>query len=227
MDKNVVIYLAGDSTVSNKEEKAYPEAGWGMKIDKYFLNNITISNHAMNGRSSKSFIEEERLAKIAENIKKDDFLFIQFGHNDEKTDDRGTTPDSTYKMYLKEYILVARHVGAHPILVTPVNRRTFDADGTVTNSHAGYYEAMLELGKEENVPVLDLLMKSKALFESIGEEECKKLFMWLKPCEYENYPEGKVDNTHFKHEGAEKIARLVAEEIVSKKIETLSELVLL
>jgi lysophospholipase L1-like esterase len=225
IEKKVRIFLAGDSTVAYKDKIIYPEAGWGQKLINFFNTDVKVFNHAMNGRSSKSFIAEDRLRPILEEIDKGDFLFIQFGHNDEKTDDRGTDASTTYKENLMQYIIGARNREAFPVLITPVSRRTFAEDGTVTNSHEAYYHAMVQLAKAENVPLIDLCMKSKALYETLGPEKSKELFVWIEPGMYKNFPDGKQDNTHFQHAGAEKIARLVAEEILAKNIKPLSTII--
>lgn len=211
----ITVYLAGDSTVSNYDTSLAPRAGWGQVFDRSFDDKIVVKNEASSGRSSKSFIDEGRLYSILNEIEKGDYLFIQFGHNDEKVEDptRYTEPYSTYKSYLKQYIDGARAKGAKPVLVTPVERRRFTADGIARDSHGVYPEAMKELGLEENVPVIDLTAKSKALYQELGPEGTKDLFLWLDAGEHVNYPNGVQDNTHFQEFGAEAIARLVLEGI--------------
>lgn len=208
------VYLAGDSTVSSYGANAAPMAGWGQMLGELFEDGVAVRNEARGGRSSKSFIDEGRLAPIAEAIAPGDYLFIQFGHNDEKTDEaRYTSPDGTYPQYLKQYIEAARAKGATPVLLTPVERRSFDENGGLKDTHGDYPAAVLRLAREEDVPVIDLRQKSRVLFESLGDETSKKLLTWLKQGESPNYPEGKQDNTHFNEAGAREIARLVAEGI--------------
>ncbi|MEW9672764.1 rhamnogalacturonan acetylesterase [Ammoniphilus sp. 3BR4] len=217
---SVTVYLAGDSTVSNYESHLAPRAGWGQVFDEMFDDKIIVKNEAVSGRSSKSFIDEGRLAPILDQIEKGDYLFIQFGHNDEKIEDptRYTEPYTTYKSHLKQYIDGAREKGAIPVLITPVERRRFTAEGLARDSHGEYPEAMKELGLEENVPVIDLTAKSKALFNELGPEGTKKVFLWLDPGVNPNYPNGVQDNTHFQEEGAKQIARLVIEGIDESKL---------
>lgn len=209
----VVVYLAGDSTVCDQEN--IPYAGWGQALGCFFKKGISISNHAYSGRSSKSFIEEGRLEKILENIKEGDYLFIQFGHNDQKEDKRYTEPNTTYKIMLKVYIDEARKRKAIPVLITPVARRHFDENGKIVGSglHFDYPKAMRELAEKENVFLIDLLQMSARLYEKLGVEESKKLFVHAKPGEYPQFPEGVEDNTHFNMYGAYEIAKLVVEGI--------------
>ncbi|MBB6284115.1 rhamnogalacturonan acetylesterase [Geobacillus subterraneus] len=212
----IVIYLAGDSTVAAAPRSRAPRAGWGEMLDSWFDDHVVVKNMAASGRSAKSFIEEGRLERILRELKKGDYLFIQFGHNDEKANDpaRYTEPFTSYQAYLQQYIDGARAKGAIPVLITPVERRRFSADGRALNSHGRYPAAMKALGKHERVPVIDLTTKSKQRFEELGPERTKRWFLWLEPGEHPNYPEGIKDNTHFHQRGAKEIARLVVEGIV-------------
>jgi lysophospholipase L1-like esterase len=214
-ENKITIYLAGDSTVSNYSITSAPRKGWGQVIGEMFNENIIIKNEAVSMRSSKSFIHEGRLREILKNIEKGDYLFIQFGHNDEKKDDpkRYTDPETTYKSYLKQYIDGARKKGAIPVLITPVERRRFSADGMPLDSHGKYPSAMKELAREENVPIIDLAAKSKELYERLGPQKTKMVFMWIDAGINPNYPNGIKDNTHFQQYGAYQIAYLVIEGI--------------
>jgi lysophospholipase L1-like esterase len=216
----ITIYLAGDSTVSTYPKSISPRSGWGQEFALMFDDQIIVNNQAKPSRSSKSFIEEGRLTWILTHIKKGDYLFIQFGHNDEKIFDpkRYTIPSTTYKSYLKQYIDGARKKGAIPILVTPVERMGFSEDGGFLSTHGRYPAAMKELGQEEKVPVINLTAKSKAMFQKIGPEKTKKLFLWLKAGEYPNYPNGVMDSTHFQVQGAREIAKLVMQGIEEQNL---------
>lgn len=211
----ISIFIAGDSTASNKNANVYPETGWGQIIEQLFNKDVCVKNYAINGRSSKSFIEEGVLDKIADEIRENDYLLIQFGHNDKKYNDpmRYTDPKTTYKEYLTRYIDCARHAKAFPILLTPVNRRDFDDAGRIINTHGDYPEAMRELSVDKDVPLLDITKASKDLFEKLGIEKTKEIFLWLEPGENKNYPDGVKDNTHFSEIGAKRIAELIVEEI--------------
>jgi lysophospholipase L1-like esterase len=212
------IFLAGDSTVTNQPSGQYPSAGWGQVLPYFFNNEIAISNHACSGRSSKSFIFEQRLETILKHIGEGDFLLIQFGHNDSKEDERGTDPFSSFQEYLKQYIDGARAKGASPVLISPMHRRIFNSEESIVDSHGDYITAIKQLGIEENVSFIDLAAKSKVLFEKVGKEETKNLFMYAKPGEYEAFPDGINDDTHFQEAGAIEIARLVTDAIKEQQL---------
>ncbi|WP_088103939.1 rhamnogalacturonan acetylesterase [Halalkalibacter urbisdiaboli] len=211
MKRGITLFLAGDSTVANYIPSAAPMAGWGQFLGDFFKETVTIKNKAINGRSSKSFIEEGVLDELSEEIGEGDYLFIQFGHNDAKEDERRTEPYSTYQQHLSQYIKVARSKGAIPILFSSVERRKFNNAGELEETHGDYPKAMEELAKKENVPFVDLRMKTRALYESLGAEKSKELFVWFKPNEHPNYQEGIQDDTHFHEKGAAIIAKLVVE----------------
>ncbi|OAH16490.1 rhamnogalacturonan acetylesterase [Streptomyces jeddahensis] len=202
------IYIAGDSTAAQKYADAAPETGWGMALPFFLHRDVAVANHAMNGRSSKSFIDEGRLVPILEAIRPGDLLIVQFGHNDEKTADpaRGTEPWTTYQDYLRQYLDGARARGARPVLATSVERRKFDAAGNAVPTHGDYPAAMRALADEEGVALLDIQTLSIALWQKLGVEETKKYFNWT---------ETEQDNTHFNPPGAIAVARLVAEQLVA------------
>lgn len=213
------IFWAGDSTVKQNYYMSFPQTGIGQAFGLYLKKNIKIENYAENGRSTKSFIDEKRLEYIEKDIKKGDFLFIQFGHNDEKPDEaRYTEPFGTYQENLTKMINVALNVGAYPLLITPLYRRLFNEDGKtlVPNTHLEYPRAMIELGKKLNVPVIDLCELSKNKIEEAGPEVTKEWFIHVEAGKYPNFPEGKQDNTHLKYEGAYVFSGIIAEEL--KKI---------
>ncbi|WP_453990601.1 rhamnogalacturonan acetylesterase [Bacillus nitroreducens] len=214
--ENICIYIAGDSTVSDCPPNEEPRAGWGQVLHQYFKENVIIHNFAIGGRSSKSFIEENRLDAILDAIQPNNYLFIQFGHNDQKVDDRRTEPFSSYQDYLSQYIAGARKKGAIPVLVTSMHRRTFDKNGKIVNSLGDYPESMKALAEQKQVCLIDLWKESKNLYESLGPEKCKNLFLWFEPGEHQNYPEGISDDTHFSEEGANQIAQIIAREMKVK-----------
>lgn len=196
------IQLIGDSTVStyNNPPKDRPDmTGWGQIFGEYFTADVTILNRAASGRSSSSFIREGRWKKALE--EKPDYLFIQFGHNDcPGKGDRETDPATTYQQYLKQYIDEARAANIKPILVTPMTRRRFE-NGQIWTILRPYADAMIKVGKEKNVPVIDLHKKSVALFNQLGDAGSN------------DFSASKSDRTHFSRKGALEIARLVVEEI--------------
>lgn len=208
------IFLSGDSTVSTYDSSVAPRTGWGQVLGNYMNPEILVQNQAVSGRSSKSFIDEGRLIKISDQIKKGDYLFIQFGHNDSKFDkERHTKPFTSYKRYLTKYIQQARNKQAIPVLITPVQRRSFDKDGNFKETHGDYPLAMRQLARQYEVPLIDLTISSRILYEKIGSEESKKLFLWFTKGENCNFPDGVQDDTHFSEYGANKIANLVIKEI--------------
>ncbi|MFB9327337.1 rhamnogalacturonan acetylesterase [Paenibacillus aurantiacus] len=206
------IYLAGDSTVADQPPEGYPYAGWGQMLPMFFKADAAIANHAVSGRSSRSFILEGRLDALLMGARANDLLLIQFGHNDQKFDEqRRTEPFSSYKDHLRIYIERARERGVTPVLLTSVHRRYFAEDGTLSDTHGDYLVAVKELAEEEDVPLIDLASKSRRLFEELGSEAAKSLFMWGAPGEFIHFPSGVEDNTHFQAAGAMRIAGLVAE----------------
>ncbi|WP_214628275.1 rhamnogalacturonan acetylesterase [Paenibacillus agaridevorans] len=212
--EQITLFLAGDSTVTDTELGGLPQSGWGQMLSYCFRHDVAIANHARGGRSSKSFISEGRLDVIAELIKEGDYLFIQFGHNDQKTDEeRHTDPRTTYPEYLMKYVETARSKNAIPVLITSVHRRRFDERGRQLDTHGEYLDAVRELAAAEGVALIDLAEKSKALFEELGPEGTKSVFLFGAPGEWINYSNGVQDNTHFQERGSLRIAQLVAEGI--------------
>ena len=207
------IYWAGDSTVQTNTITTYPQTGIGQVMSLYLKEGITVCNHAKNGRSTKSFLNEGRLEAIDAAITEGDYLFIQFGHNDEKNEDptRYTEPFSTYMENLKIFIDTARRHGAKPVLITPLERRCFVEEKHLgIGAHSDYVAAMKQIAAQQNVPLVDLYSYSRAELKKAGPEDSVKWFMHLAPGEYASCPEGKVDNTHLKYEGAVTFAGLIA-----------------
>lgn len=204
-----VVYLVGDSTMSDKRISSYPETGWGMPFPFYLTDEIEVENHAQNGRSTSSFMEEGRWDTILETLKAGDFVLIQFGHNDEVPTKSRYTPPEEFQTLLRQYVSDTREKGASPILLTPITRRQFDENGQVKETHEEYSELMREVAASENVPLIDMDRKSQAMLTEIGEEKSTLLFLHLEPGQNPNYPEGVTDNTHFSETGARMMAELV------------------
>jgi DNA sulfur modification protein DndE len=179
-----------------------------------------VKNYAVNGRSTKSFIKEGRWDSVMKYLQKDDYVFIQFGHNDEKIEDstRYAAPNGLYRENLARFIKDARSKGANPILVTPVMRRKFDDKGKFTDTHGEYPGAVRTVAKELNVPLIDLHTSSQALIEQHGVEGSKKLFLWMDAKHFKAAPDGKKDDTHFSEYGASQMASLVCAEIKQKNL---------
>ncbi len=211
-DAPIRVFLIGDSTMADKPLIDNPEHGWGQMIPIFFSKNVLFFNHAKNGRSTRSFLYEGKWDVVRNMLRPGDYVFIQFGHNDSKKEDtsRFADPHTDYKEFLQRFIREAKEKKAIPVLLTPVNRRNFDKDGNFVDKHGDYPEAVREIAKNENVPLLDLHKKSKIYFENLGQEESKKLFLTsVKPNVYHALLNGKDDNTHFTRNGAVQIAQLV------------------
>lgn len=205
-DDEVTVFVTGDSTAATYAGYEAPRAGWGQALGKFLAKDVEVANHAWSGASSKSFVEAGLLDDLLEEIEPGDYLLVSFGHNDSKTDYRGTSPYTTYQEYLDLYIDGAREKGAHPVLVTPVERRRFDDAGAVRTSHGQYPDAMRQLAEREDVPLVDLTSLSLERWAELGPEGTKDYFLHLAPGEHPNYPNGVMDNTHFQAHGAIELA---------------------
>lgn len=217
-NNKMTIFIAGDSTAEIKSKNERPESGWGEFLSNFFNTSVHIENHAMGGRSTKSFLDQKRFEPILDEMKTGDYLLIQFGHNDQKMEDpeRYTDPHSTYQDNLKWFIKQTRQKNATPILLTSISRRVFKEGQIDNTSLSDYPEAMRKVAQEENVTLIDMHKLSVQLLNQLGEEDSKKLFLHLKENEFENYPEGLIDNTHFSEMGATTFAKIVAQELVKE-----------
>ena len=212
--KKITIWLCGDSTMSIKETKAYPETGWGMPFVYFWDSTVTVENLAKNGRSTSSFRNEGLWKKVMDGAKEGDYVFVQFGHNDEVPTKKTYTTETEFKNNLKQYVTEARSKKAIPVLLTPMARRSFDSiSGKIKGTHDVYSQIIRDVAKEENVVLFDMDKKTQDLYQQMGVENSKLLFNHLKPGEHPNYPDGKEDNTHFNELGARRVAQLVLEEI--------------
>ena len=223
--KKIRVFLAGDSTISIKETRAYPETGWGMPFVHMFDSSVVIENRAKNGRSTRTFISEGLWDRLIRDVQPGDYVFIQFGHNDESPEkvDRYTSPEQ-YKINLVRFVEETRRKKANPVLLTPVSRRRFK-QGKQVETHEVYSKIVRELAAQLRVPFIDLDKKSLELYQKTGEETSKLFFLQLEPGEHPNYPEGKVDNTHFSELGARKIAQIVLAEVKALNLELADRIV--
>lgn len=230
-DKDVVIYMIGDSTMANKDvSKGNVERGWGMVLPDLLTAGVRVENHAVNGRSSKSFIDEGRWDKVLQKLKHGDYVFIQFGHNDEKNEvSLHTVPGSSFDANLRRFVNEAREKGAIPVLFNSIARRNYRPKGMKENhytyehegdklvdTHGDYLKSPRNIAKELNVPFVDANKLTTQLIRKMGKEESKKLFMWLPAGKYVFCPKGKVDNTHLNIYGAHVVACLLINETVKK-----------
>lgn len=213
------VYLIGDSTLAPKEVKAYPETGWGTPFAVFFDETVTVDNRAQNGRSTRTFIEEKRWQAVADALRPGDYVFIQFGHNDEVPTKAAHTTETEFQQNLRRFVAETRAKKALPVLLTPVARRKFDATGQVEDTHATYAELLRGVARDTQTPLLDLSRSSMALLQQFGPENSKLLFNHLQPGEHPNYPAGRTDDTHFSELGARRVAELVLAELRAQKLE--------
>lgn len=216
--KKTEVYLIGDSTMANKEIKAYPETGWGMPFKYFFDSTVDVDNRAKNGRSTQSFIDEGLWKPVVDNLNEGDYVLVQFGHNDEVPTKKTYTTEEQFKNNLIRYVSESRAKKAIPVLITPVARRKFDSTGHVVGTHEVYSEIVRSVAKQLNVPLIDLDKKSQALLQQLGSETSKLLYNHLQPGEHPNYPDGKADDTHFSELGARKMAEIVLAEMKELKL---------
>lgn len=208
------IFMIGDSTMANKTEKVYPETGWGQVFSTFFNPSVVVDNHAQNGRSSKSFIDEGRWEIVLNQLQKGDMVFIQFGHNDQKdkAPTRFTNPYTQYRFNLKRYVNETRAKGAIPVLFTSVVRRNFNDEGVLIDTHGVYTEVVRSVAAELKVPFVDMQLFTEQLVVELGVEGSKAIYLHVESG-HENYPNGKIDNTHLNRDGALRLAELVANEV--------------
>ena len=228
-EKRITVFMIGDSTMANKSfTGGKPERGWGHVLGGFFTEDIIVDNHAVNGRSSKSFIDEGRWDKVLSRIKPGDYAVIQFGHNDEKPKaDRHTDPGTTFDANLERFVNESRERGATPILMNAIVRRNFlapcDQPGhivasdnqvegdTLYDTHGAYLDSPRNVAKKLNVPFVDANKITRELVQGLGREESKKLYMWVEPNTVPAVPKGSVDNTHLNIYGARVVAGLLVD----------------
>ena len=216
----VTVFLAGDSTCAAKLPEKRPETGWGEMLPSYFDQaRVVIENHAQNGRSTKTFISEGRWQAIVDKLKKGDWVFVQFGHNDSSRDkgERYAPPD-VYRANLVRFVADVRAKKASIVLLTPVVRRRFDGEGRFYDTHGEYPGIVRAVALEQRVPLIDMHRKSESVLTGYGVEGSRSLFLQLKPGEHANYPAGIEDNTHFVPKGAAEMARLVVDGIRENRL---------
>lgn len=227
-EKKIKVYLIGDSTMCMYGPERAPLTGWGMPFVYFFDSTITIDNRARGGRSTRTFISENRWQPIADSLQEGDYVMIQFGHNDEAKEERYKdryTPLPDYKNNLARFITEIRIRKAIPVLITPVSRMRFDKEGKAEETHQEYSTAVREMAKAYNTPLIDLDARSLELIQQMGAANAKLLFMQLDSTEHPNYPAGQKDNTHFNDYGARRIAELVLSEMKKWPLELNSHII--
>ena len=216
------IYGIGDSTMANKTKpEENPERGWGQMLPLFFNDNITIDNRAVNGRSTRSFIAEKRWDDILKTLKKGDYVFIQFGHNDQKEKDstRYTNPHTAYRHNLIRFVEETRAKGATPILFSSIVRRNFNEKGVLISTHGEYTMEVRLVAQEYNVPFIDMEYYTELLEQLYGPEKSKQLHLHFKAGEIPYYKEDKADDTHLGVKGATEVAKIAVEELKKTKLD--------
>lgn len=218
--KKPTLFLIGDSTMANKENPdKNPEHGWGQVLPQFMTSGIEIQNHAMNGRSSKSFRTEGRWDKVEKQLKKGDFVVIQFGHNDQKIKDstKFTNPYTQYRANLERYVNETRAKGATPILMTSIVRRNFTENGVLVDTHKEYPLVVRMVANDMKVPFVDMQLLTEQMEIAYGPENSKKLHLHFKEGEEPYYTKAKDDDTHLSRLGAETVAKLAVKDLKSLK----------
>ena len=209
----ITVFIAGDSTVT--QQAAEPWAGWGQMLPRFFKPGVAIANHAESGLALYSFKGQKRLDKVSA-MKPGDYFFIQFGHNDQKDKKPGSGPFTSYKENLKFFIGEGRKAGGNVVLVTPMERRRWGPDGKPQATLADYAEAVRQVGKEENVPVIDLNAMSLKFYEALGIEGSKKAFVYYPANTFPGQTQALADNTHHNVYGGYELAKCIVEGIKAK-----------
>lgn len=225
--QKTTLYTIGDSTMANKKDpEKNPEHGWAQVLQSFFKENIVVENKAVNGRSTKSFINEKRWDSIYTKLKKGDYVFIEFGHNDEKIEDstRYTNPHTSYRYNLIRFVKESREKGAIPILFTSIARRNFNEKGVLVPTHGDYPLETRLVAQEYKVPFIDLEYYTELLEQSYGPEKSKQLHLHFKAGENLYYNKDKADDTHLSKEGATAIAKIVIDQIKLLKDPSLEKL---
>lgn len=215
----VKVFYAGDSTVTCNKINDYPQTGLSQGILRYLKDSVWVRPFGFNGRSTKSFIDEGHLAEIDAEIGEGDFLLIQFGHNDEKSDaERHTDPDTTYQARLLEIADTARRHGAYPVLITSIARRLFDdASGAfLPGSHGAYPAAMLALAAREGIPCIDLCAQTEQYIAMVGDAASRQWFVYPKDNTHLS-PSGAVVFAGFICDGLEKLGAPYSDILVQRK----------
>lgn len=204
------VFLIGDSTVAQKNERAFPETGWGTPFETFFNDSLVqVKNLAYGGESTKTYIANGYWEKAKAQLKSGDYMLIQFGHNDEVATKKSYTPEKDFVNNLKMFVQTCKSKNVKAVLITSAARRIINDAGEVKDSHAVYAGLVKKLAEEENIPLIDLNASSIKLLERLGKENSKALFNQLQANEHPNYPQGKIDNTHFSEYGARLMAQLV------------------
>ncbi len=207
----ITIVIVGDSTAATYNPARAPLQGWGAYLGAYFKDTVVVKNYAAPTRSSKSYIEEGFFDQALNELGAGDYLFIQFGQYDGVKDDpkRYTEPFGSFKEYLAKYVEAARAKSAYPVLITPVERWSFNKDGTINPTHGDYPDAIREVSWEMRVPLIDLTAKTQLYWEYQGPYDTQSMFMYVPPNIYSAYPNGVSDSSLLREYGAQVVADMI------------------
>jgi lysophospholipase L1-like esterase len=212
------VFIAGDSTAARKAPEAYPETGWGERLAGFLAAGWTVDNRAVNGRSTKSFVDQGRWRELVAALEAGDAVFIQFGHNDQKIEDPERYADAAaaYPANLRRMAGEVLAAGARPVVLSPIRRRTFSADGGLLDSLGPWAAAARAVAAELGLPFLDLHSASADWLAGLGDLASRAFFLHVPAGAYPAYPEGKADDTHLCPAGAAAVARLVAASLAAE-----------
>lgn len=205
----ITLHLIGDSTMADKPDPQHnPERGWGQALPAFVTDGAVVKNYAVNGRSTKSFIDQGRWATVVSSIRPGDFVFIQFGHNDEKSEDstRYTAPRGAYQANLERFVQEARARGATPVLFTSIVRRTFTPAGTLKDTHGEYPAVTRDVARAHAVPLVDHEQLTRALVERAGPDSSKAFYVYTTEGQFPAFPAARADDTHLTPRGAREVA---------------------
>lgn len=203
------LWLCGNSTVVDQDYE--PWASWGQMITRWFTDEVAVANYAESGETATSFIAAGRLKKIVSLMKDGDYIFMEFGHNDQKEKRPGSGAFYNYVYALKQFVDEARAKGVTPVFVTPTQRRSFDKNGKIQETHANYPEAMRWVAKDLGVPLIELHEMTRTFFETLGVEESKRALVHYPAKTYPGQQTAFEDNTHFNPYGAYEISKMMVE----------------
>lgn len=217
---SISLHLIGDSTMADKPDPEHnPERGWGQALPAFVRTGVVVRNHAVNGRSTKSFIDQGRWDDVRRSLQRGDYVFIQFGHNDQKIEDstRYTAPQTAYRRNLERFVRDTREAGATPVLFTSIVRRQFDADGRLADTHGLYPQVVRDVARDLEVPLVDLQHRTQELVQRAGPDSSKAFYVFTIAGQISAFPAAREDNTHLSPRGATVVARLAVQELLQRE----------
>lgn len=204
------IWMIGDSTMAVKKAERYPESGWGVALSDLVSEKAKVHNHAASGRSTLSFIKEGRWKSVSDSLQKGDYVIIQFGHNDEKAEEKlYTEPFGSFKANMKKFIEETKGKGAIPIVCSSIVRRSFDSSGKLIDTHGDYIRAAKEVAKETKTNYIDMELLTRKMVVEMGPDKSKEIY---------NFIGKRKDSTHLNVKGAKAVAELFVKEVKREKL---------